>query len=345
MRGRPVGRLADLAAGLLMLAAGAVGSLYAAEVPGLDPITVWPHWIWAVVFAVLGLALSALLGWRRTVLVVGFALLTGLLLNEEPWFVIRDAWWDRGAAITRAADERRLVSVVTVNCGGGDPGAVEDALALRPDIILVQESPGAMALERLMPAGWEFAGRGDCAVLVRGSLYATEHPNYLAHEMRVVRAVPERLGRPLTVISTHLVQPSLRTDIWRPEVWRRAAMLRQSRMAAVRHLLEQRDRYGRLPVIIGGDFNAGHHDSLLLPLLASGLTDAFAEAGEGWPNTITADYPMERIDYVWIDDHFEALSGSVEYTPHSDHRMVIVDVALRQPEPAYSQSRIMYSPN
>ncbi|MFW6437980.1 MAG: endonuclease/exonuclease/phosphatase family protein, partial [Armatimonadota bacterium] len=166
--------------------------------------------------------------------------------------------------------------------------------------------------------------------LVRGSLYMDEHPRWLAHEMHVVRAIPERVGRPLTVISAHLVKPSIRTDIWRPSTWRLARMLRDARVRGVRHLLEQQHRYGDLPVIIGGDFNAGNHDSLLLPLIESGFSDAFREAGAGWPNSFSADLPVERIDYVWVDDNFEALRSFIAYTPHSDHRMVIADIALRR---------------
>lgn len=330
LRGKPFGRLANLVAGLMMLIISAVSFLYAAGVPGLDPITIWPNWFWTVLFAALALLFAPLLRWRRTVLVLGFALLTGLLLNEEPWFVLRDAWHDPAAAVSATEDRGNLLQVVTVNCGAGDSRALEDALTLRPDIILLQESPGTSAIESVAPDGWQHAGWGDCAVMVRGSLHATEHSKYLAHEMYVVRATPERLGRPLTVISTHLVLPSLRTDIWRPEVWRKARMLQQSRREAIQHILDQRDRYGKdLPVIVGGDFNTGAGNWLLEPLLANGLTDVFGAAGHGWPNTITSDYPMERIDFIWADEHFEPLDARVVVTPHSDHRMVQAAVAVR----------------
>jgi len=329
LRGKPFGRLADLLAGLLMLATSAVGYLYAAKVPGLDPITIWPFWYWTVIFVALGLVFAPLLRWRRATLVVGFALLTGLLLNEEPFYLAREIRYrDRPVRVLPPGDSLR---VITLNCGGGNEAPVRDALVLDPDVILLQESPGSRAIDRLLPEGWEHVGRIDTAVLVKGTLSADEHPRWLAHEMHVVRAVPERIGRPITLISTHLVQPSVRTDIWRPFVWHRAAMLRESRTAGVGHLIEQQHRYGDLPVVIGGDFNAGNHDSVLPPLVRNGFRDAFREAGRGWPNTITADYPMERIDYIWVDEHFEALRSLVAYTPHSDHRMVVADIALRQP--------------
>ena len=79
------------------------------------------------------------------------------------------------------------------------------------------------------------------------------------------------------------------------------------------------------PVIIGGDFNTPGQDSLLDPLRGP-LTDCFAAAGRGWPNTITADYPMSRIDGIWVSDEMRPLNARVVYTPHSDHRMVVADV-------------------
>jgi endonuclease/exonuclease/phosphatase (EEP) superfamily protein YafD len=156
-----------------------------------------------------------------------------------------------------------------------------------------------------------------------------------------VRAVPVRLGRPITVISTHLVLPSLRTDIWRPEVWRKAAEIRGARMRIVEELLVQRDRYGDdLPVIVGGDFNTRAGDSLLQPLIANGMTDVFDAVGHGWPNTMTAEFPIARIDFIWVGEQVEPLNAQVATTPHSDHRMVVAEVAVRQPA-----AHLTYSPS
>ncbi len=332
LAGKPWGRLADLIAGLMMLSFSALGYIYAGRAPGLDPITVWPFMLWAGLYIAVGIVLSPLLRWRRTLLVVGFPLLTALLLCEEPRYLLRPLWHDPSREVSAAAERHELLRVVTLNCGSGSEAAVHDALGLDPDILLLQEIPGSFALDRMLPEGWQQAGWGDCAVLVRGEVYADEHSRYLAHEMHVVRAVPAGLAEPtpITVISTHLVQPSLRTNILRPGVWRNAVSLRESRVRTIENLLHERDRYGDdLPVIIGGDFNAGDLDSLLPPLAANGLTDAFGAVGTGWPNTITAGFPIERIDYVWVDERFEPLDGRVIFTPNSDHRMVVVDVALK----------------
>lgn len=332
LRGGPLGRLADLAAGLMMLSLSAIGILYVGRVPGLDPITIWPFALWAGLCAVLGVALSPLLRLRRTLLVVGYALILAVALGEETRFVLRPLWRDPAREIGAAAEHGDLLRVITLNCGGGREEAVLDALAYEPDILLLQETPGSSLLERILPEGWEHAGTLDPAVAVRGALLMTPHPKWLAHEVCAVSVVPARLAKPtpIAVISTRLLQPLLRADLWRPSVWRSAQGLRASRMNTIESVLRQRDRYGEgLPVIVGGDFNTRPGDSLLLPLEAGGLADAFEEAGAGWPNTITSDYPMERIDFIWVDERFEPLNAFVAVTPHSDHRMVVVDVALR----------------
>jgi hypothetical protein len=328
--GHHTGALRNLLTALMVLGLGSVGYLYAARVPDLDPITVWPFALWVGIFSAIAVLLSPLLRGRRTVLLVACAFLAGLLLSEEPRFVLRGLWHDRTPVVAAAADSGELLRVISLNCGGGSERAIEHALSLDPDIVLLQESPGGVSLDAMLPEGWDRAGWGDCAVLVRGDAFADEHSRSLAHEMYVVRAVPERVGRLVTVISTHLVQPSLRGDLWRREVWREARVLRLSRMSTIEHLLAQRDRYGDLPVIIGGDFNTREGDPLLRPLEAAGLTDAFRAAGHGWPNTITSDFPVERIDFIWVDERFEPLSARVVVTPHSDHRMVVAELALRR---------------
>ena len=138
LRDRPFSRVVDLGIGLLMLALSALGYLHAANVPGLDPITIWPFWIWATIFTLIGLLLWPLLR-RRAVLLVGFAVLTGLLLSEEPWFVLRSAWHSRDAAVRAAAQEGELLRVITLNTQGGDRRAIGDAITLEPDVILLSE--------------------------------------------------------------------------------------------------------------------------------------------------------------------------------------------------------------
>jgi|LSQX01.2.fsa_nt_gb endonuclease/exonuclease/phosphatase (EEP) superfamily protein YafD len=308
----------------------AVAVVYLLRPPNFDPITIWPFGFWAGGCIILALILSPLLHPRRALLVGGIALIAALAVCEEPRYLLRSVAREPDREIAQARLDGSLVRVITLNCGGGDERAVTDALALDPDVLLLQETPGEVALESVVPEGWQRAGWLDPTIMVRGTLQADDLPRWLAHEMYVGVAVPERLGRPITIISTRLVHPSLRMDIWRPKVWRDAARVRKERAHVIADLLRQRLRHGEdLPVIIGGDFNTPGGDSLLRPLAQAGLRDVFAAAGRGWPNTITADFPVSRIDLIYASNVFRPLDARAVITPHSDHRMVVADMALR----------------
>ena len=73
--------------------------------------------------------------------------------------------------------------------------------------------------------------------------------------------------------------------------------------------------------------------------LRAHFRDCLAVAGQGWPDTITNEYPFSRIDQVWVSEGFEVVRHWVARTVNSDHRMVICDVRVRkgglpQPSPA-----------
>lgn len=327
----PAERLAAGVAGLLMLGLSAVAMCYVVRQPGLDPIVIWPFFFWSLSTVGLGLLLWPLLRARLSGLVVGYALLLSLLIPEEPGFLARTLVRP-GHEPSHAQRRRgRLVRVVTLNCGGGRVEAIRDALAQDPDILLLQESPGEEALDRIAPKDWEHAGWMDPAILVRGRLVARRLDKHRAHYVYFGTAYPDALGGvALGVVSTRLLQPVLRIELWRPEVWQRAREVEELRRKDIASLLEfGRHEAGDGPLIIGGDFNSPARHSLFVPFEQAGLTDSFAAAGRGWPNTITADFPFARIDQIWISHHFRPVYGRVVYTPHSDHRMVVVDLALR----------------
>ncbi|HCA48240.1 MAG TPA: hypothetical protein DEP45_13075 [Armatimonadetes bacterium] len=327
---RPRRRLATAIVAVLLASLLAIALLYALRIPGLDPITIWPFTLWAGLFMTLGIVLAPLLGLKRGVLVIGMPLLAALLVCEEPRFMLKSP--ADAAPVQAAAQRGKLLRVISLNCGGGNTLAVQEAFALDPDVILLQESPGTAILSGILPEGWRQVGGGDCWVLVRGKVTSTEHSRDLANRMHVALATPSRLAppRPIAIISVHIVHPSLRPEIWRPSVWREAEAIRQARATRVETMLREGDRYGEdLPVILGGDFNTGDHDSLLLPLEQAGFTDAFVATGSGCPNTIVSDFPLERIDYVWANERFAPLSARIVFTPHSDHRMVVAELAVR----------------
>jgi len=323
--------LATAAAALMVAGLTALALCYAIRPPGAYLITVWPFAFWTLPAALIAILLLPLLRWRLTVLVASYALLVTLVISEEPRFLLRDLWRDPGAAIAHARSDGTLLRVVTMNCAGGREGAIRDALAQRPDVLLLQESPGELSVSRVAPEGWAHAGWLDPAIMVRGGLDAERLPPHLAHFVYYGIAWPEALGgrTPVAVLSTRLKLPLLRADLWRPTTWREAAKLRELRATSMAQIAAQVRAWGTMPIIVGGDFNTPAGDSLFAPLRAGGLTDAFAAVGRGWPDTITSDFPVARIDQIWVSERFRPLAGRVVFTPNSDHRMVVVDLALR----------------
>jgi len=82
-------------------------------------------------------------------------------------------------------------------------------------------------------------------------------------------------------------------------------------------------------IVMAGDFNTPARMSSLGPLRRR-LRDAWREAGRGWGATITNDFPVERIDQCWVSDSIRVLDARVRPSRLSDHRMLIVDLAVRQ---------------
>lgn len=81
------------------------------------------------------------------------------------------------------------------------------------------------------------------------------------------------------------------------------------------------------PTIVFGDMNAKPEAPELHALLHR-LRDAWLGVGVGPGLTYPADVPSERIDYVLVSPHFLVRSASVVDTQASDHRPVVVDLAL-----------------
>ena len=86
---------------------------------------------------------------------------------------------------------------------------------------------------------------------------------------------------------------------------------------------------GNVPFIIGGDFNAPGGDAVFR-LFQPRFHDAFREGGTGWCNTILNEFPVLRIDQIWLSKHFQVVTTLARRTRYSDHRMVICDVVLKQ---------------
>ena len=89
-------------------------------------------------------------------------------------------------------------------------------------------------------------------------------------------------------------------------------------------------------LILAGDFNATLDHGPLRRLVATGLRDAFMESGRGfgatWPRWDGLVPPLMRIDHVLVSQQVTVVAVTDQMSAGSDHRRLVVDLALPQPQ-------------
>jgi endonuclease/exonuclease/phosphatase (EEP) superfamily protein YafD len=291
-------------------------------------ITLYPAWAWFF----MGIAV-VLISWRRremrAVVAVAMLWLVFLLLFAgEPRSLLRGIGGQ--SSDWRAAQERGdAIRVVSMNCAGGSEAAAEEAMQQKADVILLQESPAPETVRQLtddtMGADAAVVCGFDCAIVVDGQ--AEEIPLPTEASRFAVRArVTTATGINTDVVSLRLLPPVLFFNVFSPACWRsqranRAARREQLTLIAA----ELEDSPADMPALVGGDFNAPGGDGALRAL-SGRLRDAFHEAGAGWGNTATNDFPLLRFDQVWVSEHWRVARVRARKTQHSDHRMVVCDL-------------------
>jgi len=129
--------------------------------------------------------------------------------------------------------------------------------------------------------------------------------------LRVVVATPQ--GR-ITVFDTHL-------DAFGGDAWRE-----QEADSLVQ--LVVRARNAGETIIVGGDFNSTPESAAQQTLRNAGLRDAWTVCGSGDGHTFPASTPAKRIDFLFLTGATSCSSARVPDTQLSDHRPLLVDVAL-----------------
>jgi len=297
---------------------------YSVRGPDYALVTILPIWLWASPALPLALLPLRLLRFGRASLVLAVWVAAIACFSEEPVAQMR-AWSGQPGA--RRMSSSVTLRVVSVNCGGGEVGALRDALAQEPDVLLLQESPSGDETRRELDAlsGWSMHCGTDCVVAVRGTLEPVDLGGLYARRDAAVDAEVDE--HKLRVVSLHLTLPTLRGDVWNPQAWRLARDAYGSREA---ELFAIRDVVRSAPpdrdVIVGGDFNTPARDSLFT-VFQPNLHDAWREAGGGPANTWLDRMPVARVDQVWLGPRLHAFRVSSHYTAYSDHRIVVCDVA------------------
>ncbi len=80
---------------------------------------------------------------------------------------------------------------------------------------------------------------------------------------------------------------------------------------------------------MAGDCNTPGGDAIFRELQPQ-MHGAYREDGAGWCNTFQNDFPILRIDQVWLSQHWNAAYLTARRTQNSDHRLVICDLVPTQ---------------
>ncbi len=288
---------------------------------GLVPVTMVPPWIWLVpsilVIALFARRVSRLALVTTLIVLIAF----GILFVEEARSLLR---------FNKLSDNRAnpgLIRVATLNCASSAKAALELG-AYSPNIILFQESPSAAQLNDV---GMELFGEqaslahiGDTSILVRGELeyVLVDRSKHFVH---CVAKLSD--GFRVDVVSLRLSPPVFRMDFIDSGFWsdhRETRELHRNQLAEIVTYLKTNQVTKHL--IIGGDFNMVGNDGGFGPF--ADLSDTFDHAGTGWCNTGTNEYPLFRVDQIWISDGMSCSALKVFQSKFSDHRMVVADIKL-----------------
>lgn len=91
------------------------------------------------------------------------------------------------------------------------------------------------------------------------------------------------------------------------------------------------------PLVVAGDFNASYGHRGFRALLDAGLSDAHTERGRGWVTTWPRDLRVipafVRLDHVLVSRHLAVVGIAEGVGKGSDHRPVIVDLAVMSQQP------------
>lgn len=299
---------------------------------------VWPAWFWML--GIWLLILASHRNWKQTSLLAGAWLGFLLYFSEEWQWAFRPLQPDppsavdiRHKAIPPDGKESNSISlrIITYNLSG-DFRALEAAAAFQPDICFFQESPSSQYAtpERIRKLGSEmtYVDNDGLAILSR-------YPVKLLPSVQLGWGDPVQLmeitlpgNRTITLVNVRLIQPELGLNPFSASTWiqtRQNQVTRDKQMRILLKLLEE--KRNKTPVILAGDFNRPARAASLNPI-RNHFIDTFSKSGRGWGNTMTIDFPVSRIDMIWISPQFKPLLSQVARTPYSDHRMVISDVEI-----------------
>lgn len=292
------------------------------------PLTLVPVWIWAAAGAVISLlSWIACRGFKLGMVFCVF-LATAVGFSEETHGILREAI----ASFQKGGEGKDvppvdLLRIVTVDCGGRE-SSLRKAAESEPDVILIQGAPEKILLEtvadQLYGLDRSVNLRGTLAILGRGKTLAVQGDGQ-------DRALHVRLkhtsGVVLDITNLNLEGCSPRPDFWKPVVWQELVEARVETRRLVRnHLGEHPLNPALVARIVGGGFGTPPGDDVFRPLQNAGMLDTFAWSGMGFGNTYPSQYPILRLDQIWISPNLVPERSVTRLNPESSHRIVVSEV-------------------
>ena len=229
----------------------------------------------------------------------------------------------------------------TLNCHYFGQEGMDTVTSWGPDILFLQETtPGSGVVDlarRLYGNQALIVRRHDCTILARGSVIrAIDLSSPAVPPGDLSRNAMGRLtlanGREIDLVNLHLLAAETNTAFWRRSCWQAHAHNRRMRRILLHYFVSgcQSATAGwpPAPSIIAGDFNAPAEDGAIRGLAATHL-DSYVTAGQGIGDTFPANFPLHRIDQVWLSPGLAAIGHTTVPVPGSDHLMVVVDFEMK----------------
>jgi len=165
---------------------------------------------------------------------------------------------------------------------------------------------------------------GDASIISRWKLDPV-HVDRGAHFVHVVATLDD--GRKVDLVCLRLSSPVFRLDFLSAGFWNDHHKTRQHHRTQLEEIVAHLKANAQTENwIIGGDFNLVGNDGALSAF--DNLQDTFFEAGSGWCNTGTSDFPLFRVDQIWTTPNVRCHEQKVHRSKNSDHRMVVVDLSF-----------------
>jgi endonuclease/exonuclease/phosphatase (EEP) superfamily protein YafD len=311
-------------------------------------LTIWPSFLWCLGLVPMALFTLSLRRPRCCLILLGVILLF-LLLTVEWRSLIR---WPNGrltaefAALRESPGESddtalRLVVWNVADYMSNRLDVLSELEPLSPDLCFLQETGdgrGSFQPEDLVGPweGFHWLDEGDCGLLSRYPIHSLTPPSAYPVGTRMQATLELPSGDRALIANVHLTMPALAFNIWiKPFPRNQVIETHRRRLAEYTELLTRidaaREEHDLSSVILAGDFNVPGRMATLAPFRER-FHDVWRTGGIGWGATMTAEFPVARIDHCWVTDDIEPVAARVHPTEVSDHRILVIDMLIHPTE-------------